>query len=51
VRNSIEVRTRDAEQKQKLRALLLQQYMDVAVVSTPGEEQPTLQLFAETPGV
>lgn len=44
---NLEVRTRDAEKK--LRALLLQQYMDVAVVSTPGEERPTLQVFAETP--
>jgi len=29
--------------------LLLQQYMDMAVASTPGEERPTLQVFAETP--
>ena len=39
----------DAEQKQKLGALLAQQH--VAVVSTRGEEWPTatVQAFAETP--
>jgi hypothetical protein len=45
MRTSIEVRTIEAVQKQKLGALLLQQYMDMAVASTPGEERTTLQVF------
>src|SRR5262245_41057024 len=45
----MEVSTMDTEQKQKLGTLLAQQH--VAVVSTQGEEWPTVtvQAFAETP--